>query len=81
VFFRGLLLGWLRKHLADRSAIAVSAAVFAAMHGYPIVMPYAFVSGLFTGWVRVKTGSTLNTILRHVLNNVVFLFAGLALLK
>ena len=81
VFFRGLLLGWLRKHLADRSAIGVSAALFAAMHGYPIVMPYAFVSGLFTGWVRMRTGSTLNAILMHVLNNVVFLFAGLSLLK
>jgi len=81
VFFRGLLLGWLRKHLADGSAIAVSAALFGAMHGYPIVLPYAFVSGLFTGWVRVKTGSTLNTMVMHVLNNVVFLFAGLWLLK
>jgi membrane protease YdiL (CAAX protease family) len=81
VFFRGLVLGWLRKHLADRSAIAVSAALFAVMHGYPIVFPYAFVFGLFTGWVRLRTGSTLNTIVVHVLNNVVFLFAGLSLLK
>ena len=81
VFFRGLMLGWLRKHLADRGAITVSAALFAVMHGYPIVLPYAFVSGLFTGWVRMRTGSTLNTILMHVLNNVVFLFAGLSLLK
>ena len=81
VFFRGLMLGWLRKHLADRGAITVSAALFAVMHGYPIVLPYVFVSGLFTGWVRMRTGSTLNTILMHVLNNVVFLFAGLSLLK
>ncbi len=81
VFFRGLLLQWLRRHLADGGAIAVSAALFAVMHGYPIVLPFAFVSGLFTGWVRVRTGSTLNTILMHVLNNVVFLFTGLWLLK
>ena len=81
LFFRGLMLGWLRKYLADRSAIAVSAALFAVMHGYPIVLPYTFVFGVFTGWVRMRTGSTLNTILMHVLNNVVFLFAGLSLLK
>jgi len=81
VFFRGLMLGWLRKHLADRGAIAVSAALFAVMHGYPIVLPYAFIAGLFTGWLRIRTGSTLNTILLHVLNNVVFQFAGLWLLK
>ena len=81
MFFRGLMLGWLRKHLANGSAIAVSAALFAVMHGYPIVLPYTFVFGLFTGWVRLRTGSTVNTILMHVLNNVVFLFAGLSLLK
>lgn len=81
VFFRGLMLEWLRKYLADRGAITISAALFALMHGYPIVLPYAFVSGLFTGWVRLRTGSTLNAIVMHVLNNVVFLLAGLALLK
>jgi len=81
VFFRGLLMGWLRTRLANRSAIAVSAALFAAMHGYPIVLPYAFIAGLFTGWVRVQTGSTLNTIVMHVLNNVLFLLVGCFLLK
>lgn len=39
LFFRGLMLGWLQKHLADRGTIVVSAVVFAAMHGYPIVLP------------------------------------------
>jgi hypothetical protein len=39
------------------------------MHLYPIVMPYTFVTGLFTGWIRVRTGSTLNTVFMHVLNN------------
>jgi membrane protease YdiL (CAAX protease family) len=81
LFFRGLLLGWLRKRLANRSAIAVSAALFALMHGYPIALPYAFVAGLFTGWVRVRTGSTLNSIVMHVFNNVLFLFLGLSLVK
>jgi membrane protease YdiL (CAAX protease family) len=75
------MLGWLRKHLTDGSAIAVSAALFAVMHGYLIVLPYAFVCWLFTDWVRMLTGSTLNTIFMHVLSNVVFLFAGLSLLK
>ena len=81
VFFRGLLIGWLRKRLANRSAIAVSAALFAAMHGYPIVIPYAFLFGLVTGWVRVQTGSTLNTIVMHVLDNVLFLLIGLFFLR
>jgi membrane protease YdiL (CAAX protease family) len=77
IFFRSLLFGWLRKRLSTRSAIGVSAALFAAMHGYPIVMPYVFLFGLVTGWIRVRTGSIFNTIAMHVLNNVLFLCVGL----
>jgi membrane protease YdiL (CAAX protease family) len=81
IFFRSLLFGWLRKRLATRSAIGVSAALFAAMHGYPIVMPYVFLFGLFTGWIRARTGSIFNTVVMHVLNNVLFLCVGLYLLR
>jgi hypothetical protein len=81
LLFRGLLLEWLRKRFTNSSAIVVSAVLFAAMHAYPIVMPYTFLSGLFTGWVRIKTGSTFNTLIMHVLNNVLFLYLGLFLLR
>jgi membrane protease YdiL (CAAX protease family) len=79
--FRGALLQWLRRYFSNRLAIVVSAVLFAAMHLYPIVMPYTFVAGLFTGWIRVRTGSTLNTIFIHVLNNLVFLYLGFLLLR
>jgi membrane protease YdiL (CAAX protease family) len=81
ILFRSLLFGWLRQHLSTRSAIGVSAALFAAMHGYPIVMPYTLLFGLFTGWIRARTGSIFNTVVMHVLNNVLFLCAGLYLLS
>lgn len=81
LLFRGLLLEWLRKRLVNSYAIVVSAVLFAAMHAYPIVMPYAFLAGLFMGWVRIKTGSTFNTLIMHVLNNVLFLYLGLSLLR
>jgi membrane protease YdiL (CAAX protease family) len=51
------------------------------MHGYPIILPCAFVYGLFAGWIRERTGSTLNMVFVHALNNVLFLSLGLFLLR
>jgi membrane protease YdiL (CAAX protease family) len=81
LLFRGLLLDWLRKRLSNSEAIAVSSVLFAVMHVYPIVMPYAFLAGLFLSWLRVRTGSTLNPLFVHTLNNLLFLALGLLLLK
>lgn len=81
LFFRGALLQWLRRYFSNFSAIAVSAVLFAGMHIYPILMPYAFVFGIFTGWIRIRTGSTLNTVFMHVLDNVTSLYLGSLLLR
>jgi membrane protease YdiL (CAAX protease family) len=81
LFFRSLVLTWLRKRFSTPLAIIASAALFAAMHGYPIVLPFAFLFGLFAGWIRVRTGSALNTVFMHVLNNMLFLCLGLWLLR
>lgn len=81
LFFRGALLEWLRRRLSDSSAILVSAVLFAGMHVYLIAMPYAFISGVFTGWIRLRTSSTLNTMFMHVLNNLVFLYLGFLFLR
>ena len=79
VFFRGLLLSWLSRHMRFVPALLVHSALFAAMHVYPVVFPYAFVAGIATGYVRRTTGSTFNTVLMHVINNVVLLILGLRL--
>jgi hypothetical protein len=81
LMFRGLLLDWLRKRLSNWIAIQVSAVLFAVMHVYPIAIPYALISGLFLGWLRVRTNSTLNTVFVHTLNNLLFLSLGLLLFK
>ena len=79
IFFRGLLLSWLNRHMRFVPALLVQAALFAAMHVYPVVFPYAFLAGIATGYVRRTTGSTFNTVLMHVMNNVVLLILGLHL--
>jgi uncharacterized protein len=79
--FRGVLLEWLRKRLSNWKAIVVSAVMFTVMHVYPIAMPYAFLFGLFMGWLCLRMGSTVNTFFVHVLNNLLFLSLGLLLLR
>jgi membrane protease YdiL (CAAX protease family) len=79
VFFRGLLLSWLNRHMRFATALLVHSALFAAMHVYPVVFPYAFLFGIATGCVRRATGSTFNSILMHATNNVVLLTLGLHL--
>jgi membrane protease YdiL (CAAX protease family) len=49
------------------------------LRGYPVAFPYAFFAGIATGYVRRATGSTFNTVLIHVINNVVLLTLGLHL--
>jgi membrane protease YdiL (CAAX protease family) len=77
VFFRGVLLSWLRKRLNVPGAIFVMAALFALMHGSLLVAPYVFIFAIVAGYVRIRTGSTFNTIIMHSLNNLMLLYVGL----
>lgn len=79
VFFRGLLLSWLNRHMRFTFALLIQAVLFAAMHVYPVVLPYTFLFGIATGYIRRTTGSTVNTVLMHVINNLVLLSLGLNL--
>jgi membrane protease YdiL (CAAX protease family) len=65
-FFRGYLLAWLRNAMAAPLAVAVSAAVFALVHGYFLLHPDAqgwietgevFIGGLAMGIAVLRTGS------------------------
>jgi membrane protease YdiL (CAAX protease family) len=77
VFFRGVLLSWLRKHLNVPGAIFVMAALFALMHGSLVVAPYVFIFAVVAGYVQIRTGSTFNAIIMHSLNNLMLLYVGL----
>jgi uncharacterized protein len=77
VFFRGVLLSWLRSRLNVHGAIFVMSALFALMHGSLVVAPYVFIFAVVAGYVRVRTGSTFHTIIMHSLNNLMLLCVGL----
>lgn len=72
VAFRGAvlrsLLGSFRNHWA---AIAISAVLFAVVHGNPVQMPHAFLVGLLLGWMYYRTGSILPGVVLHWVNNTV----------
>jgi uncharacterized protein len=67
--FRGVLYTWLRQRLPASAAIPVSAAAHAAIHGFPAILPLAFIMGLGFGWVRERSGSTVPTVIVHAVHN------------
>ena len=79
VLFRGLLLSWLLKHLREELAIIIIAALFALGHGSFLLAPYALLFGITMGYVKLRTGSALNTWIMHCLHSVILLSVGLML--
>lgn len=66
--FRGVVFHLLRPY-GKTLAIFGSAFVFGLMHGNVVQIPFAFVIGLFFGYVVAETGSLLPAMAMHFLNN------------
>lgn len=70
--FRGAilrsLLEWTKRQWV---AIAISALLFALIHGNPAQMPHAFIIGLLLGWMYYRTGSIIPGVVYHWVNNSV----------
>lgn len=69
--FRGAILRWLLQKQRPWAAIAISAALFAAVHLNPAQMPHAFLMGLLLGWMYWRTGSIVPGLALHFVNNAV----------
>jgi uncharacterized protein len=61
-------------------AVVTMAVLFVLEHGSFILVPYAFLFGIVMGYVKLRTNSTLNTVVMHCLNNVLLLTLGLRIL-
>jgi len=70
LLFRGVLLPWLRRKLGPRSAIALSALIFAALHSdaWPAPIPL-FVLALFLGYLAHHTNSLVGPVTLHAVFN------------
>lgn len=73
--FRGYVLRVLRPY-GDLLAVAVSAALFAIMHGNVAQIPFALVVGLSLGWLYVKTDNIWLPIAVHFANNTLSVCAN-----
>jgi membrane protease YdiL (CAAX protease family) len=70
-----MLYPLLRRRFPEWLAITANAAIFAALHFIPILLPMLFVMGLILTFVRARTNSVVPGILIHALNNMVFVLA------
>lgn len=71
LFFRGFLFGALRRRRSFAVAGSISAAIFAAFHVIPLLMPLFFVVGLGLAYVYERRGSLLASMAAHVGFNVI----------
>lgn len=69
LLFRGLMLNQLKQKLNSKTAIIISAAIFAGFHlEFQIFIPL-FIIGIILGAVQEKTGTIYAAIALHMINN------------
>ncbi len=69
LLFRGVILQGLRSRFGDWASIALSALMFALMHGNLQQFVYPFILGGIMGWLVLRTGSLVSSMLVHFINN------------
>ena len=82
LLFRGLLFSWLRARFSAATTVLVVAAIFGLQHFIgPAVAVAGFVWGVGAGLLREKTGSTLNTVIMHMLGDCTLLAGAYVLFR
>ena len=80
LIFRKLLVDRMVRY-GEGTAILVSAFMFGMYHGNLNQLVYAFALGLFFGFIYVKTGKLIYTILLHMVINFMGSVAGVFILE
>lgn len=81
LLFRGALYGWVRRRLPATPTVLLTALLFGLAHPSVLLFPFPFLYGIGAGWVRERTGSTLNTALMHAVNDTLMLVVAYVLLE
>lgn len=70
--FRGFIMRFFEKY-GSRMAVIISALLFAAFHLDPFRFLPVFLLGLLLGYLTIRSGSIINSMLSHTINNGVAL--------
>ncbi|MDY0151470.1 MAG: ABC transporter permease subunit/CPBP intramembrane protease [Candidatus Cloacimonas sp.] len=73
LLFRGFMMRFFEKNGA-KMAVIISALLFAAFHLDPFRFLPVFLLGLLLGYLTVRSGSIINSMLSHTINNGLALF-------
>lgn len=71
LIFRAMFLRGFEARYRQTTALALSAALFAAAHYYPIKLLHTFLTGLFFGWLYLRFRSIWPGVFAHAINNLV----------
>lgn len=74
--FRGPLFTFIRKHMPFMLANVIQSILFAVYHGNLVQGVYAFIAGLFIGYLVKMTGSILYSIVFHSVTNIFGMLIG-----
>lgn len=69
--FRGLMMNRLSRAMSGGLAVVLSAAVFGLCHGELVWFCYAFMLGVFFGFIDLRAGSIFPSILGHMMFNAI----------
>jgi len=75
MLFRGVILNGFRGNYSRRKAIILSSVLFGAIHLNPWQFVTAFIIGIISAWICIKTESIILSIYIHLFNNVLSVFS------
>jgi len=70
LLFRGVVQRGLQQRWSRTPALFLTAAIFAAFHLQPLMLPMLFALGLLFGWLYQRSGSLWPPIIAHATNNL-----------
>ncbi len=73
IMFRGFLMRFYENN-GKTTAVVISALLFAAFHLDPFRFIPVFILGLLLGYLTIRSGSIVNSMIAHTLNNGLALF-------
>lgn len=70
ITFRDAIQGYLHRNgYKAWHCIVASSLIFGIVHMNPAQIPFAFMMGMFLGWLYYKTGSIMPGVVCHIMNN------------